>query len=53
MEMILSRNLSSHTYNKETADKIFTKIITLYYPAFVEFEHKMLTKIDGNTEEGL
>lgn len=53
MEMILSRNLTSHTYNKETADQIYSKIISLYYPAFLAFEHKMLAKINGNTEEFL
>ncbi|MFN8945641.1 MAG: nucleotidyltransferase substrate binding protein [Pseudobdellovibrionaceae bacterium] len=41
MEMIKSRNLTSHTYNKKIADDIVSKIITLYAPAFIEFNEKM------------
>ncbi len=41
MEMIKSRNLTSHTYNKKIADDIVNKIITLYAPAFLEFNEKM------------
>jgi nucleotidyltransferase substrate binding protein (TIGR01987 family) len=40
MEMINSRNLSSHTYDEETADAIFEKIINIY---FVEFENLLQT----------
>lgn len=38
MEMIKSRNATTHTYNKKTADEIFNKIQTLYYQAFVDFK---------------
>lgn len=41
MDMILSRNRTSHTYNEETADEIFTKIINDYHPAFEAFLHTM------------
>ena len=41
MEMIKSRNQSSHTYNKEVADGICEKIISLYQPLFIEFRLKM------------
>lgn len=41
MEMIKSRNQSSHTYNEEVADAIMNKIITLYFPLFVAFKNKM------------
>ena len=34
MDMIQSRNLTSHTYNQETADEIYLKIVNNYYPAF-------------------
>jgi nucleotidyltransferase substrate binding protein (TIGR01987 family) len=34
MEMIKARNLSSHTYNPETAEEIVENIITRFYPAF-------------------
>lgn len=34
MEMIKSRNLSSHTYNQDTAEEVATNILTRFYPAF-------------------
>ncbi|MEX2568865.1 MAG: nucleotidyltransferase substrate binding protein [Cyclobacteriaceae bacterium] len=44
MDMIGSRNKTSHTYNEETADEIYTKILNVYYPAFLEFQKNMKTK---------
>lgn len=41
MEMIKSRNQSSHTYNQEVADEISEKIIASYFELFTEFERKM------------
>ena len=35
MEMIAARNLSSHTYNIETAAEIAEMILTRFYPAFM------------------
>ena len=35
MEMIKSRVLTSHTYNRETAAKISSQVINEYYDAFV------------------
>jgi nucleotidyltransferase substrate binding protein (TIGR01987 family) len=37
MDMIKARNLSSHTYNQETAEDISGKILKHYYPAFEQF----------------
>jgi hypothetical protein len=34
MEMIKSRNLSSHTYNQDTAEEVVTNILSRFYPAF-------------------
>lgn len=34
MEMIKSRNLSSHTYNQDTAEKVVSDILNRFYPAF-------------------
>jgi len=42
MDMISSRNLSSHTYDEETADAILEKIINHYFKAFESFEQTML-----------
>lgn len=47
MDMIGSRNQTSHTYNEETANEIFSKILKLYYPAFMEFQENMEAKISG------
>ncbi|MCS6824908.1 MAG: nucleotidyltransferase substrate binding protein [Cytophagaceae bacterium] len=41
MDMIASRNKTSHTYNEETADDIFLKIIREYYPQFKQFKNRM------------
>lgn len=41
MEMIKSRNQSTHTYNEETAMEIGGKIVSLYYRLFQEFYNKM------------
>jgi nucleotidyltransferase substrate binding protein (TIGR01987 family) len=47
MEMIGSRNKTSHTYNEEIVDEIYTKIINDYYPAFLEFQKNMEAKRSG------
>lgn len=44
MDMIGSRNKTSHTYNEETADEIYSKILNEYYPAFLEFQTNMEAK---------
>ncbi|HRO42108.1 MAG TPA: nucleotidyltransferase substrate binding protein [Flavipsychrobacter sp.] len=41
MEMIKSRNETSHTYNEETADEIADKIIKSYFMLFKNFIAKM------------
>jgi nucleotidyltransferase substrate binding protein (TIGR01987 family) len=41
MEMIKSRNETSHTYDESTANEIFSKIIKEYLPAFQSFRQKM------------
>jgi nucleotidyltransferase substrate binding protein (TIGR01987 family) len=41
MEMIKSRNLTSHTYNLSLAQEIAEKIVRLYFPQMVEFLNKM------------
>lgn len=37
MEMIKSRNQTSHTYNQAVADEIVNKTIKLYHPSFQTF----------------
>ncbi|MCF6267867.1 MAG: nucleotidyltransferase substrate binding protein [Desulfuromusa sp.] len=38
MDMIKTRNLSSHTYNNETAEVIVDDILNRFYPAFVAMQ---------------
>lgn len=44
MDMIISRNETSHTYDEEKANKIFFKIVKTYYPAFLAFKKLMEQK---------
>ncbi len=50
MEMIKARNLSSHTYNPETAEEIVEGILTRFYPAFEQMMYTFisLAKQTGN-----
>lgn len=41
MEMIRSRNQTSHTYNENVAAEIVEKVINLYHPLFQTFEQRM------------
>ena len=43
MEMIKSRNQSSHTYNESVANEICDKILGSYHALFERFEHDMQT----------
>jgi nucleotidyltransferase substrate binding protein (TIGR01987 family) len=47
MEMIKSRNQTSHTYNEDTANQIFSKIIQNYFPALMSFRNHMETLRSG------
>lgn len=47
MEMIKSRNETSHTYNEQTADNIFFKVIHQYHPEFIAFLTRMEEKRGG------
>ena len=50
MEMILSRNQTSHTYNEQTANGIFSKVINEYYPEFIAFKDTMEHRRFGKQE---
>ena len=41
MDMLMSRNRTSHTYNKETAEEICQAIKNVYFSLFQQFENKM------------
>ena len=46
MEMIKSRNQTSHTYNESVANEIGEKILRSYHPLFEKFEVDMQGKAD-------
>ena len=52
MDMIKSRNLTSHTYNDQVANDIFLKILRAYYPLFTQFRDKM-GQLAGQDERGI
>ena len=41
MNMINDRNLSSHTYQEEISEQIFSRIVNAYFELFKGFEKKM------------
>ena len=43
MDMLQSRNKTSHTYNEETAEEITQAVLTRYYSMFVELQEKFST----------
>jgi nucleotidyltransferase substrate binding protein (TIGR01987 family) len=47
MDMIQSRNKTSHTYNETIANEIFGKIINDYFEVFLNFQRKMEEKRNG------
>ena len=47
MGMIKSRMKTSHTYNEETANEIFMKILDEYHAAFLQFQTVMEGKRTG------
>jgi uncharacterized protein with HEPN domain len=48
MDMIRSRNKTSHTYHEATADEVFWNIVKDYYPEFVAFKEQMLNIQESN-----
>lgn len=46
MNMIESRNNTSHTYNEETANEIANEVLTKYIPLFNTLDEKLSKRID-------
>ncbi|RLD79243.1 MAG: nucleotidyltransferase [Bacteroidetes bacterium] len=46
MKMIKSRQLTSHTYDQETADNIYFDIVNKYYDAFNELKIRLEQEIN-------
>lgn len=47
MEMFKDRNMTSHTYNEDTANEITDKIISRYYSLFHAFEQRASELVDA------
>ena len=41
MDMLASRNKTSHTYNEETAAEICRAILSQYHPLFIKLQHRL------------
>lgn len=50
MEMIKARNLSSHTYQLELANRLASEILQRFYPAFVALEQKMQERVQREAQ---
>ncbi len=49
VKMQKSRNLTSHTYNEETAEEIANAVLSLYYPLFKDLQKRLnLEKTENN-----
>ena len=46
MKMVKSRSLTSHTYNKSTAEEVALAIKNDYYPIFIQFQKTMIKLIN-------
>jgi len=48
MEMIKSRNKSSHTYNQETADELVEDTVNIFHSLFLQLEKKLMELADAS-----
>ncbi len=48
MNMLVSRNLTSHSYNEETADEIASAVINTYFALFKALESKLESLRSGS-----
>jgi nucleotidyltransferase substrate binding protein (TIGR01987 family) len=51
MDMLVSRNLTSHSYNEETADEIADAVVNVYFDLFKLLETKFENLRSGNQNE--
>ncbi|MBU4262170.1 MAG: nucleotidyltransferase substrate binding protein [Proteobacteria bacterium] len=49
MDMLKSRNLTSHTYNEEVADEICRAVLQNYFPLFLALETRLLNLLADQT----
>lgn len=53
MDMIQSRNKTTHTYNESTANEIYKKVIDDYFPLFLAFRTRMEEKRSAEQQNHL
>ncbi len=51
MDMIISRNVTVHTYNEEAAGEIAEKIINSFFTLFLDFQKTMLNLLPDEENE--
>jgi nucleotidyltransferase substrate binding protein (TIGR01987 family) len=51
MNMLTSRNLTSHSYNEDTADEIAYSVINVYFNLFKELQSKFENLRSGNQNQ--
>ncbi|MCK9293555.1 MAG: nucleotidyltransferase substrate binding protein [Desulfobulbaceae bacterium] len=49
MDMLKSRNLTSHTYNEEVAEEICRAVLLNYFPLFLALETRLLNLLADQT----
>ena len=52
MDMLASRNKTSHTYNEETAEEICREVKEVYFSLFQQLEDKMKSRLSDGMENG-
>lgn len=50
MDMIISRTLTSHTYNEETAEKVAGDIVEKYFPQFILLKETFTSLLEAESE---
>jgi len=50
MDMLQSRNKTSHTYNEETAEEITNAVLSRYYSLFQELQKKFVALLHGSAK---
>ena len=53
LAMVQDRNLTSHTYNRVTADQVSQQVGTRYMPCFRELRCELTTRLQATSEEKL
>ena len=48
LKMIETRNLTAHTYNQDTANRVVLQIVNVYIEEFINFE-KIMNEIENET----